>query len=469
MPDRYAQLAESPPGRFLTKRLGLPTPEPLRRYEPGQPVLHGPALAGGAAGGRLLERALAVLRAVGAEISVTAQEHVQEAARAAGAGPRAAVWTPQADGDARFAALVFDASGTDRSEGLRAAYEFFHPVIRRLRPSGRLLVLGTAPEDCADPRAATAQRALDGLMRSAGKEVRRGSSAQLVYVAPGAEDDVESTLRFLLSARSAYVSGQVIRVGAGEGSAPEDWDRPLADRTALVTGASRGIGEAIAATLARDGARVVCLDVPEQGEALAAVANRIGGSSFQLDITADEAPQQLARHLIDRHGGVDIVVHNAGITRDRTLGRMDPSGWDAVIAVNLTSQELINEALVADDALRPGGRIVCVSSTSGIGGNAGQTNYAASKAGIIGMVGALAPELASRQATINAVAPGFIETQMTAAMPVATREGGRRLNSMTQGGLPVDVAEAVAWLASPGSGGVNGQVLRVCGQALFGA
>jgi 3-oxoacyl-[acyl-carrier protein] reductase len=138
-----------------------------------------------------------------------------------------------------------------------------------------------------------------------------------------------------------------------------------------------------------------------------------------------------------------------------------------VLAVNLESLERLNEALL--DGLRRGGRIVCVSSVSGIAGNRGQVNYATSKAGLIGVVEALAPALAARQATINAVAPGFIETRMTAAMPIGTREAGRRMNSLAQGGLPVDVAETVAWLASPGSAGLNGNVVRVCGQSLIGA
>jgi 3-oxoacyl-[acyl-carrier protein] reductase len=199
------------------------------------------------------------------------------------------------------------------------------------------------------------------------------------------------------------------------------------------------------------------------------VANRVKGSALQLDITDDDAPRALVQHLRDRHGGVDVVVHNAGVTRDRTLARMDEEMWEAVIAVNLTSQERANDALLAGDGLRPGGRIVSVSSTMGIAGNAGQTNYATSKAGIIGMVQALAPALAERQSTINAVAPGFIETQMTEQMPTLNRQAGRRMTSLGQGGQPVDVAETIAWLASPASGGVNGNVVRVCGQSLVGA
>jgi 3-oxoacyl-[acyl-carrier protein] reductase len=444
MTDRYQQFVETPPGRLLSRRLGLPQPAQLRRGE-REPA--GPILLGGPSGGRLAEHVARILERVEILTPVDAV----------------------ADPDRRFGALVFDASGIGSSGELREAYDFFHPVIRRIAPSGRLLVLATPPEAAQSPRQAVAMRALEGFVRSAGKELRGGATAQLVYVAPEAEGNMEATLRFLLSARSAYVSGQVVRIGAAVPDAPADWARPLAERVAVVTGASRGIGAAIAEVLARDGAHVVCLDVPAQGEDLAAVANRVGGSALQPDITSDRAPSALAEHLRERHGGADVIVHNAGITRDKTLARMSEDQWDAVLAVNLTSIERLNEALLEGDLLRRGGRIICVSSVSGIAGNRGQVNYATSKAGVIGVVDALAGELARRQCTINAVAPGFIETRMTAAMPVATREAGRRMNSLAQGGLPVDVAETVAWLASPGSGGVNGNVVRVCGQSLIGA
>jgi 3-oxoacyl-[acyl-carrier protein] reductase len=421
MADRYQQFADSPPGRFMVRRLGLPQPTPLQR---GPAFVDGPALVGG--GGRLVDPVRRVLTACG---------------------------LAQADDAETYGALVFDASGIERTGDLRAAYEFFHPAIRSLAPSGRLIVLGSGE--------GVAQRALEGFIRSAGKEVRHGATANLVHAAPDA--DVEATLRFLLSGRSAYVSGQVIRVGAAPADALESWERPLTGKVAAVTGASRGIGAAIAEVLARDGAHVVCIDVPAQGEDVAAVANQLGGASLQLDITADRAPGVLA----DRD--VDIFVHNAGITRDKTLARMSEDQWDSVLAVNLESIERINAALLEGDALGAGGRIVCVSSVSGIAGNRGQVNYATSKAGVIGVVETLAPAMAKRRSTINAVAPGFIETQMTAAMPLATREAGRRMNSLAQGGLPVDVAETVAWMASPGSAGVNGNVVRVCGQSLIGA
>jgi 3-oxoacyl-[acyl-carrier protein] reductase len=288
-----------------------------------------------------------------------------------------------------------------------------------------------------------------------------------VLVSPGGEDLLDSTLRFLLSPRSAYVSGQVIRVGPAVAPAGEvDWERPLAGRTALVTGAARGIGEAIAETLHRDGAHVVALDVPQQSEDLRAVAERLDGEAFELDVTAPDAPAAIAERFAD---GLDVVVHNAGVTRDRTLAKMPADRWSGLMEINLSSEERINDALLEADAIRENGRIVCVSSVSGIAGNVGQTNYSTSKAGVIGMVEALAPVVAERGLTINAVAPGFIETRMTSRMPFALREAGRRMNSLSQAGLPVDVAEAIAWFAAAGSAGVNGNVVRVCGQSLIGA
>ena len=234
-----------------------------------------------------------------------------------------------------------------------------------------------------------------------------------------------------------------------------------------MTGAARGIGAQVARTLARDGAKVVVVDVPAAGEALAAVANEIRGTALQLDVTADDAGARILEHARARHGGLDVLVHNAGILRDKLLANMKPAQWDAVIAVNLASQLRINEQLLAAGV--EGLRIVSLASTSGIAGNKGQTNYAYSKSGVIGHTAATAPLVAELGGTANAVAPGFIETEMTRSIPFATREVGRRIiPSLQQGGLPIDVAEAIAFLSSPVARGVNGQVLRVCGQSMLG-
>ena len=452
MVDRYASFANSGLGRAVVKRLGLPSPPRLRRYRPGDPLVPGPVLLDGAPGGRLRDPLAKLLHGANVELR----------------NPAAAVPDPTTGRMPANAGLIFDATGITDSTGLRALYDFFHPQARSVYPCGRVIVLGTPPEACGSPREATAQRALEGLTRSIGKEFGRGITSQLVYVAPGAESAMESTLRFLLSGKSAYVSGQVIRITP---AAPVelDWDRPLDGRIALVTGAARGIGAEIAQVLARDGAHVVVLDVPAAGDALARVANSIRGTAVQLDLTAPDAPKRLADHIAERHGRVDVVVHNAGITRDRTIAKMDAAQWDSVIDVNLSSQERINDVLLERDLIPEGGRLIGVSSIAGIAGNRGQTNYATSKAGVIGLVQSMAPVLAERGITINAVAPGFIETKMTAKMPLALREAARRMNSMVQGGLPVDVAETVAWFASPASGGITGNVVRVCGQSLLGA
>ncbi len=221
--------------------------------------------------------------------------------------------------------------------------------------------------------------------------------------------------------------------------------------------------------LARDGAQVIGVDVPAAGEELSRVMNTIGGTAVQLDITSEGAGEKLARLARERYGRLDVVVHNAGVLRDKLLANMKPEQWDLVVNVNLEAQLRMNSAFAADPALSPEGlRTISLASTSGIAGNRGQTNYAFTKAAVIGMTEASAPAAAAAGGTINAVAPGFIETEMTASIPLLTRQVARRLNSLQQGGLPIDVAEAIAFLAAPNSAGINGETLRVCGQNLVG-
>ncbi len=466
--DLYSQVVNSRIGGFVAGNVGLPQPVDLDRYEPGQPVIAGEILLGAAPGARLSGSIARVLAGAGAEVRTELESEVRVAAGEAGLD--AAIWNPDVAQDARFKALVFDATGISDSAELHELWKFFHPAIRLVERSGRILVLGTPPESCGSPREATAQRALEGFTRAVGKEVRKGASSNLVLVDHGAEEAIDSTLRFFLSPRSAYVSGQVARVGDPVADIPAlDWDRPLHGKVALVTGASRGIGAAIADVLSRDGAHVVGLDIPALEADLERTTGALGGSSLAVDITEEGAPAQIADHLASEHEGVDIIIHNAGVTKDKTLGRMDAERWDLLMDINLSAQERIDDGLLERDLIRPNGRLVGVSSISGVAGNAGQTNYSTSKAGVIGRIQSMAPVVGNAGVTINAVAPGFIETAMTQAMPVPTREAGRRMNSMLQGGLPLDVAEAIAWFASPGSAGVNGNVVRVCGQSLIGA
>ncbi|MFC9456811.1 3-oxoacyl-ACP reductase [Streptomyces sp. NPDC056983] len=437
MADRYLNFTGTAPGRFLTRRLGLPQPAQLHRWTPERPALDG-----------------ALLHLTAGESGHTAEL----AGLLARTGPdvRAAAERP--------AAIVLDATAVTGIATLAEVHAALHPVARSVAPNGRIVVLG-APLSRDDHHQAAAQQALEGFVRSLGKEIGRGRTVTLVRV-EGPVAAAESTLRFLLSPKSAYVSGQVIEVAAGDTTAPADWARPLAGRTALVTGAARGIGEAVAEVLARDGARLILLDVPSAQADLEALADRLDATPLPVDITSPDA----AERITDAVPALDTLVHNAGITRDRTLARMPADRWATVLDVNLASVLTTTDALLESGTLSRGGRIVATASIAGLAGNAGQTNYAASKAGIAGLTRSLAPKaLAEHGVTVNAVAPGFIETKMTAAVPLFIREAGRRMNSLGQGGLPVDVAETTAWLAHPASGAVNGQVVRVCGQSLLGA
>ncbi len=451
--DLYSQIVHSAPGSFLAKQLGVPQPETLRRYRPGDPPLPGSLLIGGE--GRVVEP---LRHALSEDYDVVSNN----------LGGR---WADS------FGGLVYDATGITDPAGLKGLYEFFTPLLRNVAPCARVVVVGTTPEQTSSADERIAQRALEGFTRSLAKEMRRGATVQLVYLSPEAKaaaTGLESTMRFILSAKSAYVDGQVFRVGPADSAPPADWDRPLDGKVAVVTGAARGIGATIAEVFARDGAKVVAVDVESAAEALGETATKVDGTALPLDVTAADAVDRITEHVHQHYselngGRVDILVNNAGITRDKLLANMDEGRWDSVLAVNLLAPKRLAEGLVDNGTIGEGGRIVGLSSMAGISGNRGQTNYATTKAGMIGLTEALAGSLGDKGVTINAVAPGFIETKMTEAMPVATREVGRRLNSLYQGGQPVDVAETIAYFASPASNAVTGNTIRVCGQAMLGA
>jgi 3-oxoacyl-[acyl-carrier protein] reductase len=487
MTDYLLELSTRPRARRLIKQLGLPLPmpQPLRRARgpwEEQPLRDRPVAVGAAPGGALAEAMAYTLTRAGAAPYLVAPDPVVEGLAAAFAEPGEAYGRPAGkvdpgsvqevrEGPSPFG-LVFDASGLDTVAELRALYDFFHSLARRLARSGRVVVLGRPPEDAEDAEQAATRQALDGFLRSVAKEIgRRGATANRVLVDEGAEDRLEPALRFLLSDRAAFVSAQTVHVSA-RAQVEEDrepvWVQPLEGQTALVTGAARGIGAAITARLAEEGAHVVCLDRPQDAQRLERMAEHLAGTALAVDVVDPQGPDRIAEALNELRGGVDVVVHNAGITRDRTLGRMRPSEWDNTLAVNLEAAVRITDRLL-DDVLYDAGRVICLSSIAGIAGNTGQSNYAASKAGLIGWVRGLSADLESRGITVNAVAPGFIETRMTAAVPLVIREAGRRLSALGQGGQPRDVAEVIAWLASPGAAGITGQVLRICGGALLGA
>jgi 3-oxoacyl-[acyl-carrier protein] reductase len=372
-------------------------------------------------------------------------------------------------------AIVVDATGLRKLDDLELLRQVLRPAVRGLEASGRVIIVARDAGAVEGVEARAVAQAIDGINRTIGKELRAGATSNLVYLRTGVSaGDLASTLSFLLEGRSAFVSGQAWRVGPSK--APHELtDKPFEGRIVVVTGAARGIGAQIAKVFARDGAKIVAIDIPQSGDDLATVANEVGGSALQLDITAADAGERIAAHVAHVHGAdarIWALVNNAGITRDRMIANLDEQKWAQVIEVNLAAEMRINDYLLHHDV--PGGfadeaRIVGIASTSGIAGLAGQTNYAASKAGLMGYTWALSRQLADRPITVNAVAPGFIETRLTEAIPIVQREIFRRTSSMKQGGKPVDVAETLAYLCGPASGGVDGQVVRVCGQNLVGA
>ena len=461
--DALEMIYGTPAGKFVAKKMGLNEPPKLRR---GRTMPTGPVVLGELDGGGIARETLSLLGITPGQPLLDVADNRTKDEKGRAQPPR----YQQKPG-----AIVIDATGVREITQLEGIRQLLRPIMRGLEPSGRVILLATDASEVEGLEAKAVAQGIDGINRTVGKELRAGSTSNLVFVKGGATaQDLASTMSFLLEGRSAFVSGQAWRVGPAKVQ-HEVSPRPFEGKVVVVTGAARGIGAAIARTFARDGAEVVAVDIPQAGDALAKVANEIKGSALQLDITAEDAGEKIAKHVARVLGAekkIWAIVHNAGITRDRMLANLDEKLWGSVLDVNLAAEMRINDYLLNNDV--PGGladeaRIVGIASTSGVAGNKGQTNYAASKAGVMGLVWAMRDELADKPITTNAVAPGFIETEMTGAIPFLQREIFRRTNSLSQGGNPVDVAETLAYLCDPASGGVDGQVIRVCGQNLVGA
>jgi 3-oxoacyl-[acyl-carrier protein] reductase len=239
----------------------------------------------------------------------------------------------------------------------------------------------------------------------------------------------------------------------------------LSGRIAIVTGASRGIGRAIAHKLAARGAHVVAAARGEHARTVVEEIVAAGGraEAAALDVTDAAACEALVSGTVERHGRIDILVNNAGITADQLLIRMKREAWDAVLATNLTAAFVLTRAVVKPMMRRRSGRIVCLSSVVGQRGNAGQANYAASKAGLIGFAKSVALEVASRNITVNVVAPGLVDTDMTREVIASARADWEKQVPLGRAGTPDDIASAVCFLASDEASYITGQVLAVNG------
>lgn len=440
MTDFMLRLSKNDTARRLVASLGLPLPLPPVLSRTSEPV------------GDLPLKGLAVALAPG-----NGPLHASLEAALTGLG---------AVRGGETSALVFDATALKAPEELERVYSYFHERIGTLPRCGRVVVLTKpAPTEGDSSRAAT-QRALEGFIRSLAKEVgRRGVTANLVRVGDRGEPRIEGALGFLLSPKSAFITGQVLDIdGRTPTVAPTGWAMALQKKVALVTGAANGIGRATAKVLSREGAQVICVDRPQEEEALVRLCSELPNAR---PVLCDVSSKPSAQALADSVAHLDIVVHSAGITRDKTLAKMAVEQWQQVIDVNLAAVLRIHQAL--EPKLGQGAHVTVLSSVAGLAGNMGQTAYAATKAALVSWVWSEAERLLPRGIVVNAVAPGFIETRMTATIPLFVREAGRRLSALGQGGMPEDVAEALLFLSSPASWGINGRTLRVCGGAFLGA
>jgi 3-oxoacyl-[acyl-carrier protein] reductase len=482
MSDFLLELSRNPTTRSLVQSLGLPIslPQDLKRArgaDVDHPLDGHEVLAVGTHDGEVWRAIAQALVHAGATPCLHDDLTLRKAFADVGeafARPARLVSDADAVGEdaKKIHGVVFDATGLAHTADLQRLYETFHPWTGAIAKNGRAVVVSRAPEQCVDAETAAVQSGLEGFVRSLAKELgKRGATAQLLVVEDGGAARLEGPLRFVLSRRSAFVSGQPLRVSARARlhDAPHrDWTRPLDGKIAVVTGAARGIGEATVQRLSEEGAHVVCLDRPQDDALCAAVARRVGGTPLLVDVSAESAADDICRELETRFGGVHVFVHNAGITRDKTIARMKPEQWSQAIDVNLTAVVRISKALF-DGPMHDDGRMIVLSSIAGIAGNLGQTNYATAKSGLVAWTRNRAAALAPRGITVNAVAPGFIETRLTAAIPFTIREAGRRLSNLAQGGLPEDVGNVITFLATPQAAGLTGNVVRVCGGALIGS
>jgi 3-oxoacyl-[acyl-carrier protein] reductase len=461
MQDALVEMSRHSVTRQLLKRIGIRPPLPLlRSYRPWSDALLGGKRVLVNKGGLYAEQLIPGLQAQKATV-----DHLGSLTELSADTRVPAVATV-------YQATLFDATDFRDMSRLRDLYNFFRPALHHLGSHHRIVILLSQADPLGSPEHGAVISAIEGFARSLAKESGpRGVNVNCIRVQEAADalERLAPIVHFFLSDYAAFITGQIIDCSSVAAHRPiPALAGSLAGKRILVTGAAQGIGYAICRRLGEEGAHIYCLDRPENQNALEELSQQIDGEVFLMDLAAPDATQQIADRL-QAAPPLDGIVHNAGITRDRTLFAMDGKQWDQVMNINLQvvvqlTQELLHRGQIADN-----GRIVCMSSISGLSGNFGQTNYSASKAGLVGFVRALSRHLAAQGITANAVAPGFIETAMTARVPFMVKQFARRFSSLGQGGLPDDVADLISFLASPSSQGITGSVIRVCGGNFIGA
>lgn len=362
--------------------------------------------------------------------------------------------------------LVVDGRDVKDETGLKRVYHDLQSGLKTIKGNGKVLIYSIQPDLLDDVAHSTYQRALGGISRSLAKEVGgKGTTVNLLKLPPKVELKNYTTVQeFFTSGRSAFITGQAVNVNEAVSSG-----RQLSEKICVVTGGAGGIGSATVKRLVSEGATVIIADIPQMEERVSSLLDSGNVSFLGADLTEQAARKQLLETIKAKHGRIDVLVNNAGITRDKTLKNMPEHYWDNLIAINLSAVINLTEDALSMELIPEGGRIISTSSISGIAGNFGQTNYTATKAALIGYSASKSKELKGKGITINAIAPGYIETEMVKTMPLMTRIFAERLTSLAQAGKPEDIAEAMAFLAHPGAESINGQVLRVCGGSFLGA
>lgn len=370
--------------------------------------------------------------------------------------------------DEKIDGLLVSCVGMETIEDLEDLYTTIKNTSSKINANGRIVIVSRV--DDTSVLSYAVQKSIDGFARALSKEIggKKGVTVNLLKITNKniMPYEVVNAATFFLSDKSSFITGQVVELNNAYGAEFSTPAKLLQDKVAIVTGGARGIGAATAKVLHREGAKVIIVDVPSAKDDAEKLAQELNGDVILEDITDTKATTLIQKNILTKHNGLDILINNAGITRDKTIAKMSIDQWRSVLNVNLKAMINLTETFIKE-GFNNKAKVVGLSSISGIAGNVGQTNYSLTKAGVIGFTQAIAAN--HENIFANAVAPGFIETKMTENLPFFVKEGGRRLSTLKQGGLPEDVAELIGFLASPLSDAINGQCIRVCGGSMIGA